>query len=106
VEARPGARLTLRLPAPAAGTYEVVGYFTRAPDYGDVRVSVNGVALPTVVRGYGPAVAATGPIPLGRARLRKGDNALVVEIVGKDPRARGYSDGYLVGIDAFTLTRR
>jgi hypothetical protein len=41
VESRPGERLTLPLRAPAAGTYELVGYFTRARDYGNVRVSVN-----------------------------------------------------------------
>jgi len=28
------------------------------------------------------------------------------EITGKDPRSRGYSDGYLVGIDGFALRRR
>jgi len=105
VEARPGARLTLPLRAPNAGTYEIVGRFTRAPDYGDVRLSVNGRALAPVVRGYAPAVEATGPVSLGRAPLRAGGNALVVEIVGKDPRAHGYSDGYLVGIDAFELRR-
>jgi hypothetical protein len=105
VEARPGARLTLPLRAPSAGTYEIVGRFTRAGDYGDVRVRVNGRALPTVVRGYAPAVEATGPISLGRAPLRAGANALVVEIVGKDARAQGYSDGYLVGIDGFELRR-
>jgi hypothetical protein len=106
VEARPGARLTLPLRAPAAGAYEIVGRFTRAPDYGDVRLHVNGRALDPVLRGYAPRVEATGPVSFGRVPLRAGDNELVVEIVGKDPRARGYSDGYLVGIDAITLTRR
>ncbi|AHG89674.1 Protein of unknown function DUF2961 [Gemmatirosa kalamazoonensis] len=105
VEARPGARLTLPLRAPAAGTYELVGRFTRAPDYGDVRLSVNGHTLSPVVHGYAPHVEAMGPVSLGRVPLRAGDNALVLEIVGKDPRAHGYSDGYLVGIDAIELRR-
>ncbi len=104
-EARPGARLTLRLRAPSAGSYEIVGYFTRAPDYGRVRVSVGGRALPTRFDGWAPAVASSGPVSLGRATLRAGANDVVVEIVGKDPRARGYSDGYLVGIDGFMLRR-
>jgi hypothetical protein len=102
---RPGARLTLPVSAPSAGTYELVGYFTRAPDYGDVRVSVNGRALDTVVRGYAPSVRATGPVTLGRVPLRAGPNDIVVEIVGKDPRSKGYSDGYLVGIDGVTITK-
>jgi Protein of unknown function (DUF2961) len=105
VEARPGARLTLPLHAPTAGTYEITGYFTRAPDYGDVRVLVNGHALDTTVHGYAPSVAPSGPLVLGAATLRAGENPLVVEIVGKDPRAHGYSDGYLVGLDGFALRR-
>ena len=103
VLARPGARLTLQLPAPSAGTYQLTGYFTRAQDYGDVRVSVNGRALSPIVRGYAPRVEATGPISFGRVALRAGANDLVLEIVGKDPRSRGYSEGYLVGIDGFLL---
>ncbi|MFN2566489.1 MAG: DUF2961 domain-containing protein [Gemmatimonadaceae bacterium] len=105
VEGRPGGRLTLQLRAPAAGTYELVGYFTRAQDYGDVRVSVNGRALAPIVRGYAPAVEATGPISFGRVVLRAGANDVVLEIVGKDPRSRGYSEGYLVGIDGFAIRR-
>jgi hypothetical protein len=103
VLSRPGARMTLQLQAPSAGTYELVGYFTRAQDYGDVRVSVNGRALSPIVRGYSPTVEPTGPISLGRVPLRAGANALTLEIVGKDARAQGYSDGYLVGIDGFIL---
>ena len=99
VESKAGARLTLRLPAPATRSYELVGYFTRAADYADVRLSVNGRPLSPIVRGYTPQVAPTGPISFGRVRLQAGVNRLVVEIVGKDPRSQGYSEGYLVGID-------
>ena len=103
VEAQAGARLTLPLRVAKAGTRELVGYFTRAPDYGDVRVSVNGRALSPVVRGYAPSVAPTGPISFGRVRLRAGVNEVVIEIVGKDSRAQGYSNGYLVGVDGFVV---
>ena len=105
VQGRPGARLTLSLRAPAAGSYELLGVFTRAQDYGDVRLTVNGRALPTIVRGYSPRVESTGPVSFGRVPLRAGANAVVVEIVGKDARSQGYSDGYLVGIDGFLLRR-
>jgi hypothetical protein len=105
VLSKPGARLTLQLPAPAAGTYELIGYFTRAQDYGDVRLSVNGRALSPIVRGYSPTVEPTGPISFGRVSLRTGANAVTAEIVGKDVRAQGYSNGYLVGIDAFMIRR-
>jgi hypothetical protein len=101
VEASPGARLTIPLRVEKAGTRELIGYFTRARDYGDVQVSVNGRALSPIVRGYAPAVEPTGPVSFGRVPFRAGINQLVVEIVGKDPRAQGYSNGYLVGIDGF-----
>jgi hypothetical protein len=104
-EARPGARLTLPVRAPAARTYEVVGHFTRGPEFGNVQVRVNGRALPTTVEGYSPTVVPSGPIALGRASFRRGSNQIVVEIVGKDPRSQGYSEGYLVGVDGILLRR-
>jgi hypothetical protein len=106
VEAGPGARLTLPLPAPADGTYELVGVFTRAPDYGTIRLSVGGRALSPTVNGYAPRVESTGEISFGSVPLRAGTNELTVEIVGKDARSGGYSGGYLVGIDGFLLRRR
>ncbi len=104
-EGRPGARLTLRIRPPAAGTYELIGHFTRGPEFGNVRVSVNGRLLPTTVQGYNSTVLPTEPIALGRVPMRAGANEVVVEIVGKDPRSQGYSDGYLVGVDGFVLRR-
>jgi hypothetical protein len=103
VLARPGARLTIPFRADRAGPRELVGYFTRARDYGDVRVSLNGRPLSPIVRGYAPAVEATGPISFGRVPLRAGVNTIVLEIVGKDARSSGYSDGYLVGVDGFVV---
>ena len=105
VEARPGDRLTLPLEAPAAGAYELIGFFTRATDYGIIRVSVNGQAVGSLIDLYAPRVEPTGVLSLGSVELQAGTNELVVEIVGKDVRSAGYSDGYLVGIDGFVLLR-
>lgn len=103
VLSRAGARLTLQLPVVRAGTFELLGWFTRAQDYGNVRLSVNGRALQPLVEGYAPRVGTTGPVSFGRVPLRAGNNQVVVEIVGKDARSAGYSDGYLVGIDGFVV---
>ena len=103
IEARPGDRLTLPIEAPAAGAYELIGFFTRATDYAIVRVSVNGRAVGSLIDLYAPRVEPTGVLPLGSVQLQAGVNELVVEIVGKDVRSAGYSDGYLVGIDGFVL---
>ncbi|MDF2440743.1 MAG: hypothetical protein JWN98_1727 [Abditibacteriota bacterium] len=95
-----GARLQLSLPAPATGEYNLTGYFTRAPDYGDFRVLVNGQPVGNVVKGYAAGVEPTGPVSFGRVRLQAGANPIAVEITGKQP----LSQGHLVGIDGFLLT--
>jgi hypothetical protein len=105
VQAKPGDRLTLPLEAPAAGRYELLGFFTRAPDYGVIRIHVNGRPAGPLVDGYAARVESTGPLSFGNVDLRQGVNELVVELLGKDARAAGYSDGYLVGIDGFLLHR-
>lgn len=96
-----GARLTLTFNAPEAKEYELIGYFTQARDYGDVRVRVNGAAdpLPTVVRGYNANVRHHGPVSLGRVALKAGANTIEFEMVGKDER----SNGYLFGLDGLVL---
>ncbi len=103
VEAAPGDRLTIPLEVATAGTYELVGFFTRAPDYGIVRLHLNGAPLQPLLDGYSRRVEATGPVSFGRAPMKAGANELTLELLGKDERAAGYSDGHLVGIDGFLL---
>ena len=96
---RAGSKLTLTLTVPAAGPKELVGYFTRARDYGTVRVRVNGRSAGEPVNLYGPDVVPTGPVSLGRVDLNAGANTVELEVVGKDAR----SSGFLVGLDGFVL---
>ncbi|MGQ0560529.1 MAG: DUF2961 domain-containing protein [Gemmatimonadota bacterium] len=103
VLAKPGDRLTLPLVVEQAGAYELLGFFTRAQDYGIIRVLVNGQPVGPLVDGYAPRVEATGPLSLGDVQLRAGTNSLVIELVGKDARSFGYAQGYLVGIDGLLL---
>ncbi|MGD8414023.1 MAG: DUF2961 domain-containing protein [Candidatus Latescibacterota bacterium] len=103
VLAGPGDRMTLPLQVEQAGEYELVGFFTRAQDYGIVRLLVNGEQIGALMDGYHPEVETTGPISFGRISLEAGPNELAIEIVGKDARSAGYSNGYLVGIDGFLL---
>jgi hypothetical protein len=101
--AKPGDRLTVPVQARSAGTYELIGFFTRADNYGIVRLHLNGEPLTPLVDGYAPKVEPTGPVSFGRVNLRAGENELVVELVGRDARSGGWSEGYLVGIDGFVL---
>jgi hypothetical protein len=61
VESRPGARLILPLKISNTESYELIGYFTRGPDYGNIRVAMNGQPLPGTVQGYSPTVTPSGP---------------------------------------------
>lgn len=94
-----GERLTLTLDAPEEKEYALVGYFTRAPDYARIRLRANGQDLPVEMNGYDPRVVHSGPVRLGRVRLKKGANEIVIETTGKDDRATNY----FVGIDGFRL---
>ena len=102
--ARPGARLSLPIRVATAGRYDLTAWLTRAADYGNIRLTLNRRVLSPIVHGYAPDVSPTGPIDFGPVALKAGTNDLIIEIVGKDPESHGYSDGYLVGIDAFRLT--
>jgi hypothetical protein len=105
VEARPGDKLTFPITAPAEGSYELIGFFTRAGDYGIIKLSLNGKQIGDLIDGYSQKVEPTGAISFGQVPLKKGANDLVIEIIGKDARSAGYSNGYLVGIDGFQLLK-
>ena len=94
-----GQRMVLPLSVEKAGSYELIGYFTRAKDYGDVRLKINGQTLEPIVRGYNLNVSRSEPISFGRVELKAGVNPIELEIVGRDAR----STDYYVGIDGFLL---
>jgi hypothetical protein len=101
--ARPGDRLTFDYDAKEEGPHEIYGFFTRARDYGIVRILVNGQPLGHLMDGYSEGIEPTGPVPFGEVALLNGRNEITIEIVGKDVRSGGFSDGYLVGIDGFLI---
>jgi hypothetical protein len=103
VGAKPGDKLTLPLTAPADGIYEIIGFFTSAADYGIFKTSINGKQVGHLFDGYHPSVQPSGPIQIGKVELKKGVNNVVIELIGKDARSAGFSDGYLVGVDGFHL---
>lgn len=96
-----GQTLSVPFRAPSEGEFEIIGRFTRAKDYGNVRFKVNGAALPTEFQGYSAAVVPSGPISLGRAALKAGENVLEMEISGKDEKG----EGYYVGLDGIELRK-
>jgi hypothetical protein len=95
---QPRASLTVGLPCPAAGRYEVVARMVAGPGCGVVRFSLGGVPLGGDIDLYAPVVTPR-EVPLGTLGLGAGANPLVVTVAGRNASSR--SD--LVGIDAFLL---
>jgi hypothetical protein len=93
-----GPELTLQLPSPADGRFEVVARVATSPGFGIVQFSVGGVPLGGPVDLYAASMTPR-EVALGTASLRAGDNPVTLRVTGKDERASGYH----VGIDAFLL---
>lgn len=90
-----GAVLDLLVDVPAAATYAVELYMTRAPDYADLKVEVDGKPSPVPFSGYSPTVTAPNPLQAGKFSLQPGSRKVSFMIVGKYQQ----STGYYVGID-------
>ncbi|HEX9181315.1 MAG TPA: hypothetical protein VF859_13020 [Burkholderiales bacterium] len=94
-----GAVLDLVIDVPAPGTYGVELYLTRAPDYGDVKIEVDGKPVAALFNGYAAKVSPGGPLMVGRFPLQPGPRKVSFMIVGKDRQ----STGYFAGIDQVKL---
>lgn len=106
VNALPGNKLIIPIEVDEKGLYDLYGFFTRAGDYGIIRLFVNGKQVGNLMDGYSPGIEWTGPVSYGEVSFDKGQNKISVEIVGKDERSSGFSDGYLVGIDGFLIKKK
>jgi hypothetical protein len=94
-----GDTLTLTITPPSAGTYDLVGYFTKAVDYGQVSFAVNGTPLSATFDGYATSVQNSGPVDLGTVVLPGGPSKVTVTVSGKN----GASSNTFFGLDAFAL---
>jgi len=95
--AKPGDVLELGFDASKAGTYELMVAMTKAVDYGQFRLSVNGTPVGEVIDLFHNGVIHTGKISLGKVQLKQGQNVLRVEVVGTNPASTG--DRYMFGLD-------
>lgn len=90
-----GAVLDLTFDVPAPAAYAVEIYFTRAPDYAQVAIEIDGKLSPASFSGYAPRVAPPAPMQAGKFPLQAGARKLSLKITGKAAQ----STGYLVGLD-------
>jgi hypothetical protein len=89
--------LTLRFNVPAAGTYEIILHYTKAPDYGTVRVSLDGHDVYSY-EGYDSKVTLHAD-SLGVQTLASGTHVLKFKVENKHLN----SNGYFVGLDRIDL---
>ncbi len=97
-----GARLCFRLDVPADGRYALNLYATRAPDYGILRVSVDGGAAGEDLDLYGAEVLPSGRVALGDFDLAAGEHRVCFTVVGKNEASAGYH----FGLDCLELRAR
>lgn len=100
ISAEENCVLELVLPVSRAGRYYLELYMTRAPDFGQIQVSLDGTSLGAPWDGYAPLVMPSGPVILETPDLSQGNHTLTFTVVGNNPQ----SAGYLFGIDALTLS--
>jgi hypothetical protein len=98
----PGARLDLELPVKVSSFYAISAAFTKAGDYGIVKLELDGKPLGKEIDLFVPfpAVVHTGEVPLGTAMLDAGAHTLSIILTGKNAQ----STNYLVGMDWLKLT--
>ncbi len=99
-EGSPGDVLELALPVKKAGNYQIGVAFTKAVDYGQVALAINGDSLGKQDLFNQPNVIHTGEYLLGQRALTKGQNTLSIEITGTHPDA---VKQYMAGIDYVRL---
>jgi hypothetical protein len=88
---KPGQFISFTLPKVPAGKYELLGDFVMAYTYGIVQVSVDGKPAGKPFDAYCEDVDTVGDrVSLGTVDLTAGDHEVRVEIVDKNPQAKGY----------------
>lgn len=94
-----GASLEADFLMPAAGTYQVTMVFTKAIDYGNFEVNLNGQSGGHTFSGYhdqsGKDVITSKAV-VGTFDLKEGSNTIELKVKGQHPKAL---PRYMVGID-------
>ncbi|MFI5457220.1 MAG: hypothetical protein ACHRXM_17380, partial [Isosphaerales bacterium] len=97
--AQRGGFVTLAFTNRRGGRYRLRVLATAAPDFGVVRVSLDGKHLGHDINLYSGRVCPSGSIDLGAIDLPAGRHALRFTSVGKDPA----SANVWIGVDAVEL---
>jgi serine/threonine protein kinase/WD40 repeat protein len=91
--------VTLEVEGTETGQYQLDIYFTKAPDYGILEVSLDGKQLGKRFDGFYEEVVPSGRIAFGAVQLTKGKHQIRFTAVDKNPA----SSNYFMGIDCLEL---
>ncbi len=94
-----GQSVSLTLPAIANGTYDVLGFFTRAKDYGIIQNYINDepVGEPVDLYSGDREVRGTGRIVLGRVKITSSPNVWTLKVVGVN--SNSINSKFQMGLD-------
>jgi hypothetical protein len=98
-----GDFVEIEVPAPDKAPRRLILHATRAPDYGQLRFSINGDPALATYDGYAREVEPAPALGLGVFAPRAGTYVLRVEVSGANPNAIGAK--YLFGLDYVELTK-
>ena len=96
--AKAGDILVVELPVANAGEYNLLAQFSRANDYGIVKLFLDGEPLGETIDLYSPSVVIK-PMLLGKRTLSAGTHLLTIEIAGKND----FSSGSYFGLDYLNI---
>ncbi|MDA1214263.1 MAG: DUF1553 domain-containing protein, partial [Planctomycetota bacterium] len=95
-----GSMLTVNIPVETDGDYRIYAAFTKAHDYGIIKILLDGLPIGEPIDLYDPKVITTGPISLGDHQWKAGDHRLTFEITGSNEKA---VPSFMVGLDYVAL---
>lgn len=97
-----GSVWEFEMPVEKAGRYHLDGYFTKGPDFGVIKISLDGKEVERDVDLFEENMKRSEMMRYGRELdLTAGNHTLRIEVTGKGEK----STGYLVGLDAVGLER-
>jgi len=99
---QPGDKAVLEFPVRDSGRYEVFVVLTKAVDYGEVQLSLNGQVATGKLDLYNNGVVNSPPISLGTHTLAPGPQRLGIEITGANEKA---AKAYMFAIDYVWLRK-
>lgn len=97
-----GGSMEMTMPVAVRARYRMEWFGGLGPDYGDLRLWLDGKLIRKQLNGWAPLVTPSGPIPIRLFRLSAGDHTLRVEAADKAPQSKGFN----FAVDCVRLVRQ